>query len=434
VGVDGDRRDSNDDAVEHRLEAVRVASMFLGAGGTLVLIVAFLVWRWPIPGWKPGWLGLSGVSVVAISAAMRTFAGRLTWPFLHLIIAASVVLIVAGQLLFSSTRSFGPVLLLWPILWAFAFSPRRVAVAYTFVAFIGTILIFALQPGWDTPAAYAAFLGGTFVATAWIVTRLVQRAERHATREQEARLELAALNRTLEARVNEQVEELGRLDRLRRFLSPSIAEAVISEEGESRLAPHRAMIAAFFCDLRGFTAFSAEAEPEDVTRLLQQFHSVIGPLVERYEATVGGFAGDGVSLYFNDPIPCPDPALRAIKLALDLEQPMRNLTTQWRSHGFDVGYGVGIALGYATLGLAGIEHRREYTAIGTVMNLAARLSDTARDSEVLLDKRAAGAVMDDVEVEETDLLALPGFPRPVSAFRVVALRDSRSGMTMSGEA
>ena len=401
-----------------------MGALFIAAGGVLVLLVAGFVWRWPIPDWEPGWLAISGVATLGVSLVMRTFATRINWFVLHSIIVATIVLITVGQLLFSATRSFGPVLFLWPILWAFAFVPRRVAIGYFALSFAGTIAIFALQEGWDTPAAYATFLAGTFLVTAIIVTRLVARSETHARMEHEARLELAALNETLEARVHEQVEELGRLGRLRRFLSPSIAEAVISEEGESRLAPHRALIAALFVDLRGFTAFSAEAEPEDVTRLLQQFHAEIGPLVERYEATVGGFAGDGVSLYFNDPIPCPDPALRAIKLSLDLDAPMRTLTTKWRSHGFDVGYGVGVALGYATLGLTGIEHRREYTAIGTVMNLAARLSDAARSSEILLDKRAAGEVMDDVQLEETDLLALPGFPRPVSAYRVVALRTT----------
>ena len=416
-----------------RLEAVRIGALFIAAGGVLVLLVAGFVWRWPIPDWKPGWLAASGVATLAVSVAMRAFATRITWLVLHAIIVATIVLVTAGQLLFSATRSFGPVLFLWPILWAFAFVRRPVAIAYFALCFAGTIAIFALQSGWDTPAAYATFLSGTFVVTAVIVSRLVARAEAHAKMEEQARRELAALNQTLEARVSEQVEQLDRLGRMRRFLSPSIAEAVVSEEGESRLAPHRALIAALFCDLRGFTAFSAEAEPEDVTRLLQQFHSVIGPLVERYEATVGGFAGDGVSLYFNDPIPCPDPALRAIKLALDLEAPMQALTTQWRSHGFDVGYGVGIALGYATLGLTGIEHRVEYTAIGTVMNMAARLSDTAKTSEILLDKRAAGAVMDDVELEETDLLALPGFPRPVSAYRVVALPERSAPTTMSTE-
>lgn len=416
-----------------RLEAVRIGALFIAAGGVLVLLVAGFVWRWPIPGWEPGWLAISGVATLAVSVAMRSFATRIGWGLLHAIIVATIVLITLGQLLFAATRSFGPVLFLWPILWAFAFVPRRVAIGYFALCFAGTIAIFALQAGWDTPAAYATFLAGTFLVTAIIVSRLVATSQRHAQMEHEARMELAALNETLEARVREQVEQLGRLGRLRRFLSPSIAEAVISEEGGTRLAPHRALIAALFCDLRGFTAFSAEAEPEDVTRLLQQFHGVMGPLVERYEATVGGFAGDGVSLYFNDPIPCPDPALRAIRLSLDLASPMTDLTRQWRSHGFDVGYGIGIALGYATLGLTGIEHRLEYTAIGTVMNLAARLSDTARSSEILLDKRAAGAVMDDVELEETDLLALPGFPRPVSAYRVVALREPSADVTMSTE-
>jgi class 3 adenylate cyclase len=311
------------------------------------------------------------------------------------------------------------VTLLWIILAAFGYLPRRQAVAHAAWALGWMAAMFALQPGWPNPFGFAVFLGGTLVVTAWFVNKLVARAETYAEAEHAMRIELDALNRTLEARVDEQVDELSRLDRLRRFLSPSVAEAVVSTEGLTRLAPHRALIAALFCDLRGFTAFSSEAEPEDVTALLGRFHDVIGPLVDRYEATVGGFAGDGVALYFNDPIPCADPAVQAVRLALDLEAPMTQLAGEWRRHGFEVGYGVGIALGYATLGVIGIEHRREYTAIGSVMNLASRLSDEAGPAEILLDSRAAAAVHDQINTAPLDDLQLKGFARPVAAYRVV---------------
>jgi adenylate cyclase len=210
--------------------------------------------------------------------------------------------------------------------------------------------------------------------------------------------ELAAWNRLLEEQVNEQVEEVQRLQRLRRFLSANVAEAVISSGDESLLEPHRREVALLFCDLRGFTHFAAVAEPEEVLVALQAYHQVIGEIVKRHSATVGFFAGDGVMMFFNDPFPCEDPALRAITAAAELRDGMRIFVDRWEQRGHTLGIGAGVTFGFATLGLIGFEGRYEYTAIGPMVNLAARLCDEAKAGEILLGQRAVAAVQNEVRV------------------------------------
>jgi class 3 adenylate cyclase len=356
---------------------------------------------------------------MAVGASYWALAERIKWWTIHLFLATGPVFVAVVTILWVGAPNFAPLFFLWPILVAFAFLPRGQAVAHGAWGLAVLASIFILQPGWEPAILYWTFVAGTIVVTALTVTGLVNRAEEHARREREAREELAGLNRDLERRVEEQVQEMGRLERLRRFLSPSVADAVLSAEGEEWLAPHRREIAVFFCDLRGFTAFSATAEPEDVTRLLERFHGILGVLVERYEATVGGFAGDGVFLYFNDPVPCPDPAERAVQLAIDLIAPMRDLGMEWRSRGFDISYGIGIALGHATMGITGFDSRREYTALGRVVNLASRLSDEAGPADVLLDQRAWAAVHHSFGTESVGDLTLKGFSAPVPTFRLL---------------
>jgi class 3 adenylate cyclase len=183
------------------------------------------------------------------------------------------------------------------------------------------------------------------------------------------------------------------------------------------LATHRRQIAVVFVDLRGFTAFSAVAEPEDVVDVLTDFYAAVGKIVKRLEATVGAFAGDGVMAYFNDPVPCDDPAGRALDMATSLRLPMSDLGERWSRRGFNIGYGVGIAYGYATLGTIGFEERSDYTPLGSVVNLASRLCDEAGNGEILLDGRAFEAVHDQVRAE-TVQLELKGFAGVVTAYRV----------------
>ncbi len=180
------------------------------------------------------------------------------------------------------------------------------------------------------------------------VKSLLRIKEYHDTIQTQA-AELAEWNRTLEARVRQQVEELEQLGRLRRFLSPQIAELVVSSGDDRRLQSHRRQIAVVFCDLRGFTAFAETTDPEEVMAVLQQYHDAMGTLIHRFEGTVGYFSGDGLMVFFNDPLPCPDPAARAVKMAVAMRQRMGDLTEAWRKRGHDLGFGVGIAFGYATL-------------------------------------------------------------------------------------
>jgi adenylate cyclase len=238
--------------------------------------------------------------------------------------------------------------------------------------------------------------------------------------------ELLALNRTLEERVATQVAELERLRRMRRFLSPQLADAIVDSGNDSILQSHRRQVAMFFADLRGWTSFADAVEPEELMRVLAEFHATIGGLVRRFDATVGFLEGDGIQLFFNDPIEIPDAALRAVKLGCALREEMAALIPRWRKRGYDLGFGAGIALGYATCGEVGFEGRSDYAAVGAVTNLASRLADEAADGQILIAQRLYAEVEDAVEVERVGEFTLKGFNRPVLAFNVVALREELS--------
>jgi CheY-like chemotaxis protein/class 3 adenylate cyclase len=232
------------------------------------------------------------------------------------------------------------------------------------------------------------------------------------------------LNRTLEARVEAQVEELERLRQLGRFLSPQIAEAIVSAGDDPILRSHRREVAVFFADLRGWTSFVDGVEPEELRRVLQEFHDTIGGLVQRFEATVGFLEGDGVQLFFNDPIEIPDAPMRAVRLGCALREEMAGLTELWRKRGYELDFGAGIALGYATCGEVGFKGRSDYAAIGSVTNLAARLADEAKGGQVLITQRLYAEVEDQVEAVSAGEFELKGFGRPVPALDVVALREA----------
>jgi adenylate cyclase len=236
--------------------------------------------------------------------------------------------------------------------------------------------------------------------------------------------EVAELNRSLEARVAEQVEELGRVGRLKRFLAPQLAELIVSRGDEKILESHRREIVVVFCDLRGYTAFTETAEPEEVLDFLREYHGALGPLVAQFEGTLDQFSGDGIMVFFNDPVPCPDPAERAVKLAMAMRQAANELIAAWRRHGCELGFGVGIAQGYATLGQIGFSERSGYTAIGTVCNLAARLCAEAKDGQILVSSRIAEAVEAVAKLENLGNLELKGLRRPVAAFNVVQSTNS----------
>jgi adenylate cyclase len=229
--------------------------------------------------------------------------------------------------------------------------------------------------------------------------------------------ELAEWNRTLEARVAEQVEELGRMARLRRFLSPTLAE-VVMERGDSVLESHRRELAVLFADLRGWTDFSTGTEPEEVMSVVGSYHSAIGELIVSYEATVGWFAGDGLMVWFNDPIPCDDPAARAVQMAVEMREVMSALTAAWRKRGHELDFSIGVALGYATLGRIGFEGRYDYGAVGSVLNLASRLCDAAEPGQIVVSQRVLVEVEELVEAQPLGRLELKGFGKPIEAFAV----------------
>ena len=246
----------------------------------------------------------------------------------------------------------------------------------------------------------------------------------HDTIEAQA-AELAEWNRTLERRVQEQVEQLERMGRLRRFLSPQLADLVVSSGDESFLESHRRDITVVFCDLRAFTAFAETAEPEEVIGVLDDYNQALGDLVTRFEGTLERFTGDGLMVFFNDPLPCEDAPLRAVRMAVAMRNRIQGLAQGWARHGYDLALGVGVAQGYATLGRVGFEGRSDYTAIGNCTNLAARLCAEARPWQILLSPRVHAAVEEFVTSEPVGELTLRGFSRPVATFNVVGLDAAR---------
>jgi len=235
-------------------------------------------------------------------------------------------------------------------------------------------------------------------------------------------VDLEKLNNTLEQRVSDQVKEIESLARLKRFLAPEVARIVTEEGQESLLNSHRSYIVALFCDIRGFTSFSESMEPEEVMGVLQSYHERMGKLVAMYGGTIDHRSGDGLMVFFNDPIPTDEPIKNAVEMALDMRTSFNELNITWRKQGYELGFAVGIASGYATLGIVGFEGRYDYTANGNAVNLAARLCDEAKDGEILISHKAYVEVEDQIEVEEAGERRLKGFTQPVTTYNV---RNSR---------
>jgi class 3 adenylate cyclase len=245
----------------------------------------------------------------------------------------------------------------------------------------------------------------------------------HDTVHRQAR-ELAELNRTLERRVADQVGQLDRLARLKRFFSPHLAELIVAGDTDDPLKSHRRELTVVFVDLRGFTAFAETADPEEVMSVLREYHAEMGVHILAHDGTLERFSGDGLMIFFNDPVPVPDPAQRALRMAVAIRDGVGALSARWQKRGYDLGAGIGVAQGYATIGAIGFEGRLDYGAIGTVTNLAARLCGEARAGQILISQRLLSAVEPLVEIEPVGELALKGFLRPVTTFNVLRLRES----------
>jgi len=241
---------------------------------------------------------------------------------------------------------------------------------------------------------------------------------------QEQARQLTEWNKTLEQRVADQLGEIQRVSRLKRFLAPQVAESVVSAGDDQLLESHRRDVAIVFCDLRGFTALAETAEPEEVMEVLREYHGALGEIIHRFEGTLERFLGDGLMVLFNDPIPCPDPAVRAVEMAVAMRDRVTEMMEQWQKRGHELGFGVGIAQGYATLGRIGFEGRFDYAAIGTVPNLASRICGEAKPGQILISQRVMSAVEAIAETEPLGLVSLKGLARPIPVHDVRRLKKS----------
>src|SRR5262249_26740309 len=265
----------------------------------------------------------------------------------------------------------------------------------------------------------------TFADTAVIAIESVRLF--HETQQQSEAL--AALNQTLEDRVAAQVTQLERLGRLKRFFSPQLAELIVLGGAEDPLRTHRREVAVTFLDLRGFTPFAETAEPEEVMGVLREYHAEMGRLILAHEGTLERFTGDGMMIFFNDPVPVPNPGERAVRMAVAMRERVAEMITGWRRRGYELDLGIGIAQGYATIGAIGFEGRWDYGAIGTVTNLAARLCGEAKPGQILISRRLLGTVDELIQAEPVGDLTLKGFLKPVPAFNLVGLKQDTRGQT-----
>jgi class 3 adenylate cyclase len=310
-----------------------------------------------------------------------------------------------------------------------------VAIAYPFVAILGfyvlsrwlaAVVVGSMVVGQgivevtsDSPWplwSILTFVASTLMAAGYLSGQLIDQLERARDAERRTGAELADLNRNLEAKVAEQVGEVERLGRLRRFLSAPVAEAVLTSSDDSPLAPHRREIAVLFCDLRGFTAFTKQVEPEEVMEVLDSYYAAAGEQITKFQATLGSFEGDGLMAYLNDPVPCGEPARRVVEMGLAIADAIDVLTPAWHRRGYDLSYGIGMALGHATLGIVGYDGRSDYTAMGTVVNLGSRLCSTANARELVVDRRVFLQTEDVFTFTRREPVMLKGFGEPVANY------------------
>jgi adenylate cyclase len=250
------------------------------------------------------------------------------------------------------------------------------------------------------------------------------RVKRYQDTIQRQAAELSAWNRELEDRVKAQVRELERVSRLRRFLPPQLAELVVDSGDETCLESHRREIVVVFCDLRNFTSFAESSEPEEVMAVLTAYHAALGEVIFEYEGTLERFTGDGLMVFFNDPIPCDDPPGQAVRMAVTMRDKVADLAQSWHRLGHSLGFGVGVAQGFATLGRIGFEGRSDYAAIGSVTNLAARLCSEAQAGQILITQRVMSATEDVVAAEHVGDVSLRGFSRPFTVFGVTGYKPA----------
>ena len=435
--VDGDAKV---DSVENRNAMAKFGGLLTIGLAVIALIALVIV---PVFGLHPRGLNIRwSVAVDAIalaSGALLLVAIRFA-PSLPLVVyssmAVAIIIVTAEAAL---TGELSPFTALGYVIMgtlAFVLMERWVAFVYVGLMAAGYGVVVAFRPGNTSPFGRWLLVTGTIVliglTVAWLVDRIraLAETERRARADADsARQELALLNSTLEQKVDEQVGALERYGRLRRFLARPVADQVLSSDDLSPLAPHKREIAVLFCDLRGFTAFTASTEPDEVLGVLEEYFGLLGGLVDLHRATIGAFTGDGLMAFFNDPVPCDNPACEAVKLAVELRASMQPLLQKWATRGHSLGIGVGIALGDASIGLIGFEGRSDYTALGSVVNLAARLCGEAQPDQILIDRSASLSASSFAQVEEIGALSLKGFGQPIEVSAVTELRATESRLT-----
>lgn len=340
-------------------------------------------------------------------------------PAVFALIVSSVVGLVLALLLTGYPES-GIIAIAYPIIAILAFYAlvRWLATLVVGLVVVAHALVEALSESPWPMWALLVFIASTLMAAGYLTGGLIDQLEQSRDVERQTRAELAGLNANLEAKVAEQVGEVERFSRLRRFLSAPVAEAVLESSDESRLAPHRREIAVLFCDLRGFTAFTKQVEPEEVMEVLDAYYAAAGEQITAFHATLGSFEGDGLMAYLNDPVPCDEPAKRVVEMGLAIADALDALEPAWHRRGYQLSYGIGMALGHATLGIVGYDGRNDYTALGTVVNLAARLCGDATARELLVDHRVFLQTEDDFGYTQRQPVSLKGFAEPVATYLV----------------
>lgn len=350
----------------------------------------------------------------------RLYAGQALVLLFGASALVTIGLLAAGPALWSTGSA---AYLLGPIFGFYVLRPWAATLLVVSTA-VGYGVVLATGPALTAPVSQWWFLVSILVTVSVLLARFVERSDRLATIAEEAterlgevNAQLADANDALAARVAEQGEEVARLGRLRPFLSAPVADALLAAGSPALLQPHRRLIATMCCDLRGFTRFAAAAEPEDVVELIEAYYDAVGDLLAEAGATVGAFAGDGIMAFFGDPLPCADPVGSAAALADRLAAPMADLLEPWIRRGHELGYGVGIAYGHATIGVLGASGRSDYTALGSVVNLASRLSAEAASGEIIIDQRAHDALRGRGATEARSM-QLKGLDAPVRAYRL----------------
>ena len=415
----------------------RVVSWWGTIVGTITSLAVLSLWRVPIDDLNKGWTLAASLGTVALGFTVLALGDRMTESLLNVLCIGALVYMALMLWLMGPHFEMGIAVLALAGVQSLLYLRRRLAVAGHLVLGVCYGILVTTQEGYPAPLARILIFGGTLTVTSSVFGWIVGLIEGLAKNERGAREELAVahadlavLNEQLEERVDQQGEEIGSLRQLRQFLSPQVAEAVL-QDGMEALAPHRCRIAVVFCDLRGFTNFSTTAEPEEVMEVLDRYYVTVGRSLHEGGATVGSFAGDGIMAYFGDPIACEDAAGVAVEMAVDLSRQMAGIVAGWRRRGFDVGCGIGIAFGYATIGPVGFAERTDYTALGPTVNLASRLCGLAADGEILIDGRAHEAVEDRV-VSVERIVEVRGFRLPVHAYHVTDWVGERPMQQTSG--